>query len=112
MSSKLTGRIHLPAGIPAGRAAKLLVEIRDVTLQDAPSKVVAHMVTEGVAIAANASLDFDMSLPALAPDRQYSMRVHVDRAGSGRTLPGDLLTTQSYPVTASTRAMDVKLTVV
>jgi hypothetical protein len=43
--------------------------------------------------------------------RSYSVRVHIDVAGSGEVDKGDLITTQSYPVLTSGGGGEIRIEV-
>ena len=108
--SYLTGHIQLPANAPTGKAAIVRVELRDVSLADAPSTVVVEQVLKSVRLAPGAKIPFRLAMPMDDPSRRLALRAHVDINGTGRTLPGDLLTTQSYPVTVETDSADISVT--
>ncbi|WP_162606656.1 YbaY family lipoprotein [Jiangella asiatica] len=92
------GEAVLPETAPTGPAARMTVEVHDVTLADAPSAVVARTVLERVPLAPNRVIEFDLDVPEASPGRDLSLRVHVDVDGTGVVTPGDLITTQHLPV--------------
>jgi hypothetical protein len=108
------GVATLPAALPAGRAARIVIEVRDVSVADAPSLVVADQILTDVALLPGGRIRFHFSVPAPVPGQQLSLRVHVDRHGAGRVSTGDLLSTQAHPVTDSRQAaaLIVPLTIV
>jgi putative lipoprotein len=93
------GEVVLPAGEPGERAARLVVQVEDVSRMDAPSQVIAEQQIDDVPLDGT-SVAFEVAVPAGLVDERasYSVRVHVDVSGSGVVEQGDLITTQSYPV--------------
>jgi putative lipoprotein len=97
--SAVSGTLVLPPDAPWATAACVLVEVRDVSLADAPSRVVGDQVRTGVAIGPNANLPFRVEVPGVDLRRAYALRAHVSLgAGHERVAPGDFLTTQAHPV--------------
>jgi putative lipoprotein len=94
------GEIVLPDADLPGEAAELVVQVEDVSRADAPSRVVGEQRLRDVHLARGGRLPFQVEVPAdsVDPGLSYSLRAHVDVSGSGEVEPGDLLTTQSYPV--------------
>lgn len=93
------GEVVLPEGEPGERAARLVVQIEDVSRMDAPSQVIAQQQIDDVPLDGT-SVEFEVPVPAGLIDERadYSVRVHVDVSGSGEVEQGDMITTQSYPV--------------
>lgn len=94
----LAGTILLPADAPSVSAGKILLEIRDVTQQDAPSVIVAQTHLERVSLQPNGRIPFTLSVPTVAANRQLALRVHVSLSGGEQVTAGDLLTTQHTPI--------------
>jgi putative lipoprotein len=94
----IAGTIVLPADAPAGRARRVLIEVRDVSLADAPSTVVAEQALTDVALRPHGRIGLNLDVPEVGAARTLSLRVHVDLDGSGQTKTGDLLTVASQPV--------------
>lgn len=88
----------MPLDSPRVEAARVLLEVRDVTLLDVASEVMTSCTLERVAIAPNRLVTFELDVPESEPERSLSLRVHVDITGSGQVLAGDLLTTASQSV--------------
>ena len=76
----------------------MLIEIRDVTLADASSVVIAEERLDNVSLKPGGRIAFKLPTPEVASNRMLSVRVHISLDGSGRVQSGDLLTTASYPV--------------
>lgn len=92
------GTAVAPAGAAVAPAACVHVEIRDTTLADAPSVILAARTYRGVAVRPGVRLPFTITA-ADAPDHAVlSLRVHVDVAGDGAVTSGDLLSTRFHPL--------------
>lgn len=94
----IKGEVVLPENIPATKADQVLIEVRDVSLQDAPSKVVAEKRLENVTLKPNGHIKFKVSVPEVEANKTLSIRVHVSFDGSGSVKSGDLLTTTHVAV--------------
>jgi uncharacterized lipoprotein YbaY len=97
----ITGEIVLPANAPAGRAQRVLVEVRDISLADAPSTVVAEESLTDVALRPNGRIKFRLTVPEVEPAHTLSLRVHISLDGGDRAKSGDLLTVATQPVPRS-----------
>lgn len=95
---KIKGRIVLPPDSPSGRAGQVIIEIRDVSVADAASKVIAENRLKDVRLAPNGKIDFELPVPEAEANHTLSFRVHIDVDGSNITTGGDLLTTAHIPV--------------
>jgi Uncharacterized protein conserved in bacteria len=104
------GNILLPNTISTKEAPRVVVEVRDTSVADAPSTVVAEQRMDNVPLAPGGAIPFRLELPESQENRHLSLRVHVDVSGSGSVSSGDLLTVQSYPVKSGqdTGPMDIK----
>ncbi|MCX5327905.1 MULTISPECIES: YbaY family lipoprotein [unclassified Streptomyces] len=98
MTNTVTGFVSLPSDTPAETAASLLVEVRDVSLADAPSTVVGAQVQTDVPLSPGGRVPFRVNVPELDSSATYGLRVHVDRSGSGTLESGDLINTQAIQV--------------
>ncbi|MFF7776108.1 YbaY family lipoprotein [Streptomyces tanashiensis] len=98
MTRAITGFVSLPSDTPAGTAAALVVEVHDVSLADAPSRVVGAQVQTNVWLSPGGRVPFHVNVPELDPSASYGLRVHIDRSGSGALESGDLINTQAIPV--------------
>lgn len=94
------GTILLPPTDLPDSAAKVVVQVEDVSRADAPSHVVGEQSLTGVRLHKGAVVPFRITLPASAVDERasYSVRAHVDVSGSGKVEVGDFVSTQSHPV--------------
>lgn len=109
---RVRGEIVLPADSPA-RAARIVVQVEDITRADAPSVVIAEQRLDDVPLGEANELPFAIDLPAqlIDPRAMYSVRAHVDTTGSGTVERGDLITTQTYPVLTRGAADEVRVEV-
>lgn len=95
----IAGVIVLPAGNIEATTGTVLIELRDVSLADAPSTVIASTTKSKVALRAGGRIRFSLKAPD-APGRRLALRVQIDRV-AGRRSPGpSYLTTQSIEVQA------------
>ncbi|MFF0204434.1 YbaY family lipoprotein [Streptomyces sp. NPDC005017] len=102
MTHTVTGFVTLPSDTPTGTAASLLVEVRDVSVADAPSTIVGAQVQTDVPLAPGGRVPFRVNVSELDSSATYGLRVHVDRSGSGTLESGDLINTQAIPVRTET----------
>lgn len=92
----VSGHILVPEET-AGQAKVVTIEIRDVSIADAPSTVLASQTLRNVAFAANAPIRFSLKAPE-APGRRLALRVQVDGASTPGRPAATYLTTQSIDV--------------
>ncbi|MFD7874410.1 hypothetical protein ACFV5G_09880 [Streptomyces sp. NPDC059766] len=100
MTGTVRGVIVLPVDAPGGRTARVLVEVRNASVADAPSVVVGSQVQTDVPLTPGGRIPFTVVIPDLDPRDTYGLRVHVDLAGTGLVERGDLINTQVSPVEA------------
>lgn len=109
----VAGQIVFPENAPKQQARTVSVEVHDMGLADAPSKILARTQLKNVRVGPNGRLKFKVSVPELQRGMQ-AFRVHVDWDGDGRVSAGDLLTTQviTVPAAGETAPVDVPVTVI
>jgi putative lipoprotein len=95
---KVMGFVMLPLDAPETRAGLTLIEVRDVSLLDAPSVVIAEERLVDVRLEPGGAIPFSVDTPEVEATQSLSLRVHISVDGSGRVQKGDLLTTMHYPV--------------
>jgi putative lipoprotein len=96
---KVFGEVVLPADLPPGTPlSTVVVEVRDVSLADAPAPVVASTVIDDAPLEPGGRIPFELDIPEPEPGHDLGLRVHVDRTGSGTTTKGDLLNTVAVHV--------------
>jgi putative lipoprotein len=107
----VTGEIVLGKDALPAKAAKVVVQVEDVSRADAPSIVVGEQRLSNVALRGRGAIPFKVEIPAGLIDERgmYSVRAHVDVSGSGEVKEGDFVTTQSYPVLTRGYGKAVKL---
>lgn len=96
----VTGEIRFtqPPRLPPN--AKAYVRLLDTSMADAPARLVAQAVLEGIAGEANRgnSVPFAINGDLDNPHATYTVSVLVDVDGDGETSRGDFINMQSYPV--------------
>lgn len=91
----IEGFVQLPEGGTGSAEGDALVELRDVSAQDAPSQVIASVRLRKVSLAPGTRLPFQLRAAAASPAAALNLRVQVQAAGA------TYLTTQAYPVQPS-----------
>jgi len=95
----ISGEIAFDDGSPHFEGATVRVILEDVTRADAAAREVARTTSADYSRATgDPPLAFSLRVDDLDPVRRYEVRVHVDRASSGRISIGDQVTTESHPV--------------
>jgi uncharacterized lipoprotein YbaY len=89
----IDGTVQLPPDCPARRAAHVVVEVRDVSIADADSVLLARQQIDDAELGPGGSLPFALDVPEVDPRCRLALRVHVDVDGTGVVSEGDLLTT-------------------
>lgn len=105
------GEISLPRTALPPEAALVIVQVEDVSRADAPSAVVGEQRLSGLELHPGDVIPFEVEVDADALDERarYSVRVHIDVAGSGEVDAGDLVSTQSYPVLTGGNADEAEI---
>ncbi|MET7761982.1 hypothetical protein ABZS86_28520 [Streptomyces sp. NPDC005355] len=105
MSSVLSGIVSLPADVPEKQAARVVVEVCNVSRPDTPSSVVGAQVLIDVPLSPGGHVPFSVTVPGdLVPTDDYGLRVHVDVSGSGFLERGDLVSAHAHPVPTGSTA--------
>ena len=96
----VSGEISFHEQIHSFSDATLFVYLEDVSLQDAPSKIVARQVISDISHTKGSSSCLEFLLYGDLPTARahYAVRVHVSLHGQEKIQLGDLITMQSYPV--------------
>jgi putative lipoprotein len=105
----ITGQIVFPSNAPKKKARLITIELHDMSVADAPSKMLTQTRMKDVQVAPNEALPFKIKAPEAS--RGVAFRVHVDWDGDGKYAPGDLLTTQVIPVPAEGQSGPVEVPV-
>ncbi|MGO7733235.1 YbaY family lipoprotein [Rhizobium leguminosarum] len=97
MVEHYAGHVVLPADTPVAENANLVVEIRDVSLTDAPAPLMATVAIRGVGIGPGVSIPFSLDGPVVPPGRSFAFQAYLRTGDLGATSSPDFLTTQSIP---------------
>lgn len=110
----IKGEIILPENAPETRAKKVFVEVRDVSMADALSTVVAEQRLENVNLKPGGRIRFKATVPEVEANRSLALRVHISLDGSGQVKSGDLLNTTHIPVptTGATGTLEAPVAVI
>jgi hypothetical protein len=94
----IKGRIVFPADAPVAKDQVAEIEVLDISLADAPSRVLARHVLWDVEVAPKRTLAFTLEAPESDPGAQLTLRAHVHPSREQRILAGDMLSTVACPV--------------
>jgi len=97
---RISGQLLLPAQTQAAQGLRVRVEVRDVSLQDVASVLVAAQVMEGVAIAPGQRLTFELMAPESPPGRSHALQVRVEEPHGAAPARLLLLSTVAQPLPA------------
>jgi uncharacterized lipoprotein YbaY len=95
------GEIRFEPASPPFAGATVHVRLEDVSLADAPARLVAEETVRGVSSdrPSATAVPFALFGPApLEPSSTYSIRVHVSLSGARDVRVGDFVTTRAYPI--------------
>lgn len=108
----IEGWVQLPAEEPGTPQGDAVVELRDASVLDAPSRVVASVQLTGVRLAAGQRLPFHFQAPEAPAASALQLRVQLQGKAHGAAGPGPLfLTTQAYPVEPAGDVRELVVTV-
>ena len=96
---RVRGTVVMPAAAPS-TTALMIVEVRDTSLADRPAPVIASVRLPDAEVAPHLHGAFELVVPEVPTRNRLSLRCHVSLAGDGMVAAGDLLSTESIPVTA------------
>ena len=96
----LKGEIVFVENINSFANATIYVKLEDVTLMDAPSKVISEQVINNVHYdpANQNKIKFVIYGEIINPQACYSISVHVDVDRDNKLSSGDFINTESFPV--------------
>jgi uncharacterized lipoprotein YbaY len=111
MEHIINGEILFPEIIFSFSDASIFIRLDDVSRADASSHALSEKVLRGISINAEhpQTIAFQISVPALDERSRYSLTVLVDVDNDGAISPGDYITMESFPVTASTVRINVRV---
>ena len=95
---KIRGEVAFPANATKGVAHRVLIELRDVSLQDQASSVLATTTLTDVAVGPNVRVAFSLAAPRVESNRSLAVRVQVDMQAGQSYAAGDYLSTVTHPV--------------
>lgn len=90
------GTITFAREFPASPNGRLYVRLLDVTMADAPARMVSEQVLDLPAGPGPAA--FELRAPEIDEHASYIVMAHADLDADGAVSRGDFITTQSYPV--------------
>ena len=96
----LKGEILLPKKLASFSGAKVNIYLEDVSLLDAPAKIVAQQVISDFnhEMENENRVEFVLQGETVNIRSRYSIRVHITFHNDGQIHHGDYISTQSYPV--------------
>ena len=99
----IEGEIVFAEATSSFSKATLYVRLEDVSLADAPSRVVAQEVVPNVSLEMSnpRPVPFSIQVPGLDRRTTYNLAVHVDVDNDGSVTSGDYITMESVPVPTS-----------
>lgn len=96
------GTIVFEGDVKPFSGATAHIRLEDVSLQDAPSKLIAEQVVRNVTYDSidRQKIQFVFYRDGIVVEvnARYSIKVHIDVDNDGKLSKGDFITTQSYPV--------------
>ncbi len=100
MSPLVEGEIKFEEEAPPFSGATMYVRLEDVSVADAPARVVAEDTRRDVSFESRAGESLKFAIEGAAPDPKgsYAVRAHIDLDGDGQVSRGDFISMQSYPV--------------
>lgn len=104
----LTGNISFEGQNISFSNATAYVTIKDASIADAASGVVAEQTIQGLSITQGTNSTFRYAVPTskLEQGKEYSLSVHVDVDGNGNISQADYITTQHYPLVSGSKTLD------
>lgn len=106
----VSGEIVFDNPPPMGEAT-VYVRLEDVSLLDAPAKLVAEQVLRDVELGDGAPLAFILRGARPPHNARLNISVHVSLSGRSDIQRGDYITMQSYPITNPERPDPVRVMV-
>ncbi|OPY18373.1 MAG: Chagasin family peptidase inhibitor I42 [Methanomethylovorans sp. PtaU1.Bin093] len=104
----LTGTISFEGQNISFSNATAYVTIKDASIADTASRVVAEQTIQGLSITqgTNSTFLYAVATGKLEQGKEYSLSVHVDVDGNGNISQADYITTQRYPLIAGLKTLD------
>jgi len=98
---RVAGAVVIPAGAPLFDSSTVRVKLLDVTMADAPSRVLAEVVIANQRRVTTAEQRVPFTLHATIPagrNGDLHVTAHVDLGGDAKVSHGDFISTMSHPV--------------
>ncbi|MDD3043572.1 MAG: YbaY family lipoprotein [Methanosarcinaceae archaeon] len=94
----IEGSILFEETAPALEGVSAYIQLKDVSLMDAPSIEISRTVIEDATVNSEGKIPFSLEFPELEERRTYALSVHIDVDGDGKISKGDYLTMTHYDV--------------
>jgi len=106
--------IALPQGLDASVAKSVLLEVREASLADAPSTLLASKKLSDINLLPNETIEIDLEYPSPESQQTLIVRVHISKEGSEKIKTGDLLTTSfiQIPAASDNEVVDVPVSII
>lgn len=115
----VSGQVLIPAGVPGFGGAVAHVRLEELEGEDTAARVVAETIIQDVSHEGGAkgtTLPFTIELApgelTVSPEKDYALRVWIDRNGDGERGPGDLYSDERHSVFSRRSAEAVTIKVV
>lgn len=99
---RIQGELVFPNDAPATTAARAVLELRDVSVMDQPSRVVADTTLRNLPVGPGARVPFEFEAPEASPADALALRavvfVEANVDGGSAAGGGDYLSTASHTV--------------
>lgn len=104
----LTGTVSFEEQNISFSNATAYVTIEDVSIADAPPRVVAEQTISDLSITngTNSTFQYSVATTKLEDGKEYSLSVHIDVDGDGNVSQADHITAQRYPLTLNSKILD------
>jgi putative lipoprotein len=108
------GYVVIPPDARPSTAGLMLIEVRDVSLMDAPSTVVGEVRACDVPVEPGARIPFQVPAPDAEPGHSLAVRAHVSVDGTTAVTSGDAVSVThiGLPPTGDVEALEVPVRVV
>jgi hypothetical protein len=95
---RIQGELVFPDDATPAVAVRAVVELRDVSVLDQPSRTLAVFHLEGLTVRPGARVAFDFTAPAAPAADALSLRAAARLSSDRRDGQDDYLTTASHPI--------------
>lgn len=91
--------------------ATAYVRLEDVSLMDAPSKLVAEQVLRDIELSDGGPIAFTLRAPRPSEKARLNLSAHISITGTSDIQKGDYITMQSYPITSQVNTEPIRVIV-